>query len=183
MRSVRYLLEDQKLRACGLLGEDESTSDWDTKYADWRDVPVPKSYVSPLNEPPVLGSPVKTPQRTRSEHEGILDRMYNMYSPTLLDTRRDQLVYFPRNPDHSFYIWSKPDRIVHRNDSGVKSWHVMYSSYEISDVFVDQYGTNVYRDLSSLTFSLSDLPLPIRESEHGLGSQSQSELGCVSALS
>lgn len=75
MRSVRYLLEDQKLRACGLLGENESTSDWDTKYVDWRDVPVPKSYVSPLNEPPVLGSPVKTPQRTRSEHEGILDRM------------------------------------------------------------------------------------------------------------
>ena len=56
----------------------------------------------------------------------------------------------------------------------------MYSSYEISDAFVDQYGTNIYRDLSHLTFSLSDLPLPIREPEHGLESQSQFELDYVS---
>lgn len=103
-----------------------------------------------------------------------------MYSPTLLDTRRDQLIYFPRNPDHIFYIWGNPDRIVHRHDSGVKNWHVMYNSYEISDSFVDQYGTNVYRDLSNLNFSLSDLPFPIRESELGREPQPQSEAGYVS---
>ena len=108
------------------MGETESTDEWDCKYVDWRDVPVPKNYVSPIDEPPVLGSPVKTPMRTRSEHEGILDRMYNMYSPTLLDTRRDRLRYFPRNPDHSFYIWGNPDNIVHRNDAGLKIWQVMY---------------------------------------------------------
>ena len=180
---MKYLLEERKLKDCGLIGEDESTNDWDTKYVDWRDVPVPKSYVSPLNEPPVLGSPVKTPKRTRSEHEGILDRMYNMYSPTLLDTRRDQLIFFPRNPDHSFYIWGNPDNIVHRNDTGLKSWQVMYSSYEVSDEFVDQYGTNVYRDLSNLTFSLSDLSLQIREPQQGLESQSQSEPDYVSEAS
>ena len=72
-RSIKYLLEERKLKDCGLLDVDESTDDWDTKYADWRDVPVPRSYVSPLNEPPVLESPIKTPERTRSEHEGILD--------------------------------------------------------------------------------------------------------------
>ena len=132
-------------------------------------MPVPKSHVSPVDEPPVLGSPIKAPERTRSEHEGILDRMY---SPTLLDTRRDQLIYFPRNPDHNFYIWGDPDNIVHRNDAGLKSWQVMYSCYEITDEYLDQYGTDVYRDLSNLTFSLSDLPLTICEPEHGLESRS-----------
>ena len=131
----------------------------------------------------MLGSPIQAPERTRSEHEGILDRMYNMYSPTLLDTRRDQLIYFPRNPDHIFYIWGNPDHIVHRNDAGLKSWQVMYSCCEITDEYVDQYGTNVYRDLSDLTFSLSDLPLTILEPEHGLESQFQSEPDYVSAPS
>lgn len=117
MRSLRFLLEERKLKDCGLLGEDESTDDWDHKYTDWGDVPVPKGYLSPLNELSVLGSPVKTPERTRSEHEGILDRMYSMYSPTLIDTHPNRLIYFPRNPDHSFYIWGNPDNIVHRNDA------------------------------------------------------------------
>ena len=55
MRSLRFLLEEQKLKDCGLLGETESTDDWDCKYVDWRDVPVPKGYASPIDEPPVLG--------------------------------------------------------------------------------------------------------------------------------
>ena len=133
MRSLRFLLEESKLKDCGLLGETESADDWDHKYVNWRDVPVPKSYISPVNKPPVLGSPVKTPERTRSEHEGILDRKYNMYSPTLLDTRPNRLVYFPRNPDHRFYIWGNADYIVHRNDAGLKSWQIMYSCHEIND--------------------------------------------------
>ena len=28
MRSLRYLLEDRKLQECGLIGENESTNDW-----------------------------------------------------------------------------------------------------------------------------------------------------------
>ena len=175
MRSLRFLLEEQKLKDFGLLGETESTDDWERKYVDWRDVPGPKNYVSPIDEPPVLGSPVKTPVRTRSEHEGILDRMYSMYSPTLLDTRRDRLIYFPRNPDHSFYIWGDPDSIVHRNDAGLKSWQVMYSCYKTSDEFLDQYGTNRYRDLSHLTSSIDELPLAITNLEPVLDPLNHSE--------
>ena len=63
-RSLKYLLEETKLKECGLLGENESTDDGDNKYSDWRDVPVPKSFVSPLNIAPVLGSPVRAPERT-----------------------------------------------------------------------------------------------------------------------
>ena len=72
------MLEESKLRDCGLVGKKEFTDDGPNKYSDWRDVPVPKNYVSPLSEPPVLGSPVQAPERTRSEHEGILDHMYSM---------------------------------------------------------------------------------------------------------
>ena len=175
MRSLRFFLKEKKLKDCDLLGETESTDDWERKYVDWRDVLVPKNYVSPTDEPPVLGSPVKTPVRTRSEHEGILDRMYCMYSPTLLDTRRDRLIYFPRNPDHSFYIWGNPDSIVHRNDAGVKSWQVMYSCYEISEEYLDQYGTNIYRDLSHLTSSVDELPLAITNPDLALDPYHQSK--------
>ena len=83
-RSLRYLLEENKLRDCGLVGLSEYTDDGFNKYTDWRDVPVSRSYLSPSSEPAVLGSPVKTPERTQSEHEGIIDHMYSMYSPTLL---------------------------------------------------------------------------------------------------
>ena len=69
--------------------------------------------------------------------------MYKMYSQTLRDTRRDRLIYFPRNPDRSFYIWGDPDSIVHRNDAGLKSWQVMYNCYEIYDEYLDQYGMNI----------------------------------------
>ena len=175
MRSLRFLLEEQKLKDCGLLGEAESTDDWDRKYVDWKDVPVPESHVSPVDEPLVLGSPIKTLERNRSEHEGILDRMYNMYSPTLLDIRPNCLVYFPRNPDHSFYIWGNPDYIVHRNDAGLKSWQIMYSYYEITEEYLDQYGTNMYKDLSNLTSSIDELPLAILEAEPDLNPYQQSE--------
>ena len=157
MRSLKFQLEERKLKDCGLLGEHESTDDGDNKYVDWRDVPVPKSYVSPLNEPPVLESPVRAPERTQSEHEGILDRMYSMYSPTLLDTRPTRLIIFPRHPDHNFYIWGNPDYIVHRNDAGLKCWQIMYSCYEHTEEYLDQYGTNLDKDLSLLNFSIDDL--------------------------
>ena len=85
--SLRYFLEETKLRDCGLLGEKESIDDEDNKFLDWQDVPLPRNYVSPKDTTPVLGSPVPSPERTRSEHEGIIDRIYRMYSPTLLSTR------------------------------------------------------------------------------------------------
>ena len=101
--------------------------------------------------------------------------MYSMYSPTLLDTRPNRLIYFPRNPDHSFYIWGNPDYIVHRNDAGLKSWQIMYSCYEHTEEYLSQYGTNMNKDLSNLTISLDDLPLTILEPEPGLESHPQSE--------
>ena len=72
-RSLRYLLEESKLRDCGLIGQNEYTDDGSNKHTDWRDVPVPRNYLSPSSEPAMLGSPVKTPARTRFEHEGILE--------------------------------------------------------------------------------------------------------------
>ena len=113
-RSLKYLLEESKLRDCGLVGKNEYTDDGPNKYSDWRDVPVPSSYKSSLSEPPMLGSPVKTPHRTQSEHEGIIEHMYNMYSPTLLGTCRNRLVSCPWLADHNFFIWANPDLIVHR---------------------------------------------------------------------
>ena len=157
-RSLKFLLNEDRLRDCDLVGLNEYTDDGFNKYIDWKDVPVPKSYKSPLSEPALLGSPVETPERTQSEREGILDRMYNMYSPTLLDTRRDRLIYFPRNPDHSFYVWRNPDQIVHRNDAGLKRWQIMYSCHEIYEGYLNQYGSNQPLDMSQLTSSIEELP-------------------------
>lgn len=101
MRSLKYLLEETKLKECGLVGKTESTDDWlAIKYPKWQDVPVPLGYKSPLDMPPELGSLIKTPKRTRSEHEGILNRMFSMYSPTLLEKTPNKLISFPHLPDH-----------------------------------------------------------------------------------
>ena len=46
MRSLNYLLEEKKLKECGLVGKSESTDDWYyIKYSKWDDVPVPYNYV------------------------------------------------------------------------------------------------------------------------------------------
>ena len=179
-RSLKYLLEESKLRDCGLVGKNEYTDDTPNKYSDWRDVPVPRSYKSPSSMPPLLGSPAKTPQRTQSEHEGIIDRMYKMYSPTLLSSCRNQLVSCPWLPDHNLFIWANPDLIVHRYDRGLKSWQVMYSSYEIMDGYLDQYGTNEYKDFSNLTISVDDFHSTITEPESVLGPCLPSEPALVS---
>lgn len=112
-RSLKYLLEESKLRDCGLVGKKEFTDDRSNKYSDWRDVSVTKSYISPSSEPPVLESLVQAPERTRSQHEGILDRMYSMYSRTLLNTRLNQLISFLGHPDHNFFVRANPDYILH----------------------------------------------------------------------
>lgn len=44
----------------------------------------------------------------------------------------------------------------------------MYSSYEHIDEYLDQYGTNMYKDLSHLAPSVDDLPLLIPVSKPGL---------------
>ena len=158
-RSLKYLLEEKKLKECGLLGENESTDDRHNKYYDWTDVSVPSNYKSPLNTTPVLGSPVQAPERTQSEHEGILARMLSMYSPTLLETIPNKLVSFPQHTDHNFFIWANPDFIVHKYDSGLKSWQIKYSAEEHMDEYIDQYGMNEFKDLSHIDLRIDDLPL------------------------
>lgn len=105
LRSLRFLLEERKLQERGLLGENESTDDGSfRKFVKSKDVPRPRGYRSLLDTSPILGSPVKAPERTRSEDEGIVMRMHSMYSPTLLNTYPYQLVRFSRHPDHNFFI-------------------------------------------------------------------------------
>ena len=106
--------------------------------------------------------------------------MYSKYSPTLLNTRLNQLISFPGYPDHNFFIWANPDLIVHRYEEGLKSWQIMYSSYEHTDEYLSQYGTNEYKDFSSLTISVDDLPSTILEPD--LESYPLSEPDPASAL-
>ena len=166
-RSLRYLLEETKLRDCDLLGGKESTDDGDNKFLDWQDVPLPRKYISPKDTTPVLGSPVQSPKRTRSEHEGIIDRMYRMYSSTLLNTHPNQLVSCPKYPHLNFFRWANPDYIVHRYEEGLRRWQIMYSSTDVTDNFLDQYGTNMdkIRDLCHLTITPNDFPSTLSEPE------------------
>ena len=65
-------------------------------------------------------------------------------------------------------MWANPDLIVHRYEEGLKIWRIMYSSYEHTDEYLSQYGTNEYKDFSSLTISVVDLPSTILDPEPGL---------------
>lgn len=166
MRSLSYLLEETKLKECGLLGKKESTDDWlSIKFPRWRDVLVPLGYKSRLTMPHELGSPIKTLKRTKSEHEGIFNRMLNMYSPTLLETILNKLIRFPNHPDHNFFVWTNPHFVVHRYDSGLKSWQIKYSDEEHMDEFLDKYGTNELEDISCIDTRVEDLPyiMPLGE--------------------
>ena len=170
--SLKYLLEEEKLKECGLLSENESTDDGHNKYSDWQDVPVPSNYKSSLDTTPMLGSPVQAPERTQSEHEGILARMLSMYSSTPLETIPNKLVSFPRHTDHNFFVWANPDFIVHKHDSGLKSWKIKFSAEEYMDEYIEQYGMNEIIDLSHIDLRIDDLPLatPLVEPEPTLPS-------------
>ena len=51
----------------------------------------------------------------------------------------------------------------------------MYSYYEITEEYLDQYGTNEHKDLSNLTNSIDELPLTILEPEPDLDPYQQPE--------
>lgn len=57
----------------------------------------------------------------------------------------------------------------------------MYSSYEHTDEYLSQYGTNEYKDFLNLTISVDDLPLTILEPEPSLEFRLLSEPGYDSA--
>ena len=82
-----------------------------------------------------------------------------MYSPTLLNNTPHQLVSFPKNPDHNFYIWANPDLIVHRFDKGLRSWQVKYSTEEYTEEPLNQYDTNEFKNFSYVTINIDDLLL------------------------
>ena len=44
----------------------------------------------------------------------------------------------------------------------------MYSSFEHTEEYLSQYGTNEYKDFSNLTMCIDDLPLTILEHEPDL---------------
>ena len=56
---------------------------------------------------------------------------------------------------------------MHKYEEGLRSWQVMYSSTELTDDFLDQYGTNTnkYKDLCYLTVTPNDFPLTMTEPE------------------
>lgn len=176
MRSLKYLLEEKKLQECVLLGKNESIDDWlIPKFVKSEDVPRPRGYCSPLDTSPILGSPFKAPERTRFEDKGIVMRMHNMYSLNMLNTRLNQLVSFLRHSDHNFFIWANPDLIVHRYDEGLRSWQIKYSTAEHTEEYLNQYGTNEYKDLSHLTISVDNPPSTMFVSEHDFEPHSVSE--------
>lgn len=156
-RSLKFLLEESKLRDCGLVGEKEYTDDGPNKYSKWQDVPVPLNYKSPLNMPLVLRSAVQALERTQSEHKGILACMLSIYYPTLVETIPNKLISFPRHPDHNFFVWANPDLVVHKYDSGLKSWQIKYSAEEHIDEYLDQYGMDELEDFSHLDLRVEDL--------------------------
>lgn len=41
----------------------------------------------------------------------------------------------------------------------------MYTCHEITDEYLDQYGTNIYKDLSHLTSNVDKLPLAVIDPE------------------
>ena len=91
-----------------------------------------------------------------------------MYSPTLLNTHPNQLVRFLRHPYHNFFVRANPDYIVHKFEEGLKSWQIMYSSFEHIEEYLSQYRPNEYKDFSNLTISIDDLPLTILKPKPGL---------------
>lgn len=164
MRSRYFLLEEQKLKECDLLGKNESTDDsYYLKYVKWTDVQAPHTKTPPARlalDPYPSASLADKP----AEPEGIEYCMRCSWSPTLLHTKPNLLMDFPDNPDFNFITWANVDFIVHRNNSLLKSFQIMYSLNECWEWAGYQYGTNDYRDFSNLSPSIECLP-PIATSE------------------
>lgn len=123
-RSFSYLLEEKMLQECGPLGKKETTDDdYYRKYAKWSDVPVPHSYVDPAAAP--FHSPESASlKRTTIEQEGMDDCTRRLLSPTLLRIMPNQIVSFPKCPDHNFMIWANINLHVHRNDRNLRSFEI-----------------------------------------------------------
>ncbi|XP_062082319.1 uncharacterized protein LOC133788744 [Humulus lupulus] len=176
-RSLSYLLHEDKLRACGLLGKDQSTSDWSNKkYDRWELVPLPTGILPPRREvrppPPVrqrspqLGNEANDEASgSGSDEQGTVILSSNMWSPSLLKHKPNRLVLCEDDRNY-FYVWSWVDERVHRFDSWLGKYDIMYSLNEVWNGIAVQYGTNNYRDLSRLTSTYRE-GTPLASSEDG----------------
>ena len=132
-RSVRFLLEEGKLRKCGLLGKDESTDDWlFAKYSRWQQVPLPRKVRRTR-----LISPARASNRSLPEDAGIKNR-------------------FTGNSSSQPHINPATRRPKQRPRSRV----IKYSTDESVEMSIDQYGSNDLVDFSHIMTNIgSRLPL------------------------
>ena len=140
-RSLSYLLHEDRLRACGLMGEGQSTSDWSNKkYERWEEVPQPTNILPPRREArpslparprsPRSGNEANDEASSSDSGEGKVLTTLRMWSPTLLKHKPNRLVSCPRDRYH-FYIWSWVDSCVHRFDRGLEKYDTMYTTDEM----------------------------------------------------
>lgn len=149
-RSLGILLKEKKLRQCRLLGENETTDDdYHPKYGKWTEVPAPLAKTPP---PRIESDTCPSPsQKARPiEKEGTEYCQGCDWSPILLQTEPNMLISFEKNPDFNFLTLANVDLIVHRNDSWLRSYNIMYSVNESLEWVGYQYGTNDYRDFSNI---------------------------------
>ena len=102
IRSLYFLLEEKKLKECGLLGKNESTDDtYYPKYMKWTDVPAPHTKTPPVR---LSSNPHHSASLTDkpAEQEGIEYCTGSSWSPTLLRTEPNLLMKFLDNPDFNF---------------------------------------------------------------------------------
>ena len=111
-RSLSYLLHESKLRACGLLGDGQSTSDWSNKKYDlWELVPLPTGILPLRREvrppPPVRRRSPQSGNKANdeasssgSDDQGTVILISKMWSPTLLKHKPDRLVLCEDDRNH-----------------------------------------------------------------------------------
>ena len=74
-------------------------------------------------------------------------------------------------------MWPNPDLLVHRFDSGLKSFQIKYKNEEHMERAFHQYRTKDFEDLSHVTFNIENFPPAKLVSEHDTEQNSVSERG------
>ncbi|XP_062081627.1 uncharacterized protein LOC133788241 [Humulus lupulus] len=179
-RSLSYLLHEDKLRACGLLGEDQSTSDWSNKkYDQWELVSLPTGNLPPRRNarPPSPAQHCRSPQSGNEANDeasssglderGTVILSSDLWSPSLLKHKPDRLILCEDDRNH-FYVWSWVNERVHRFDCWLGKYDTMYSLNEVWDRVAVQYVTNDYRDLSRLTSTYREGTPPASSEDGGI---------------
>ena len=139
-RSVRFLLEEGKLRKCGLLGKDESTDDWlFVKYSRWQQVPLPGKVRRTR-----LISPARASNRPLPEDAGIKNQ----------------------SPGNSS-AQPHPNPATRRPKQRPRSRVIKYSTDESAEMSIDQYGSNELADFSNINISIGSCLPSLSVPEHG----------------